>query len=179
MSNMLQRFVDENLGEMRFFIENGEVWFVATDICRALNVGNVTRALSRLDDDERSTLTLSKSREFVAGARSLSVVNEPGMWRLVLSSRKECARSVKRWIAHTVLPSIRKNGGYIEGQENLSSDEFEKLKTEIKALCKKVENKDFRIARLEAEVEELEMENSDLKKAEYANAYSSYLNEDY
>lgn len=176
---MLQTFINENLGEVRTLIKDGEAWFVAADLCRILGIRNVTQALNRLDGDESSTLCLNEGRGFVAGARSLNIVNEPGMWRLVLSSRKESAHSVKRWIAHDVLPSIRKNGGYIEGQENLSPDEFEKLKTEIKALRKKVENKDFRIAHLEAEVEEREDEISELKRKEYAKAYSSYLNEDY
>ena len=177
MSNMLQTFINENLGEVRIFLKDGEAWFVAADICKALQIGNTPQALSRLEPDQRSTIITNDSREFVPGARSLSIINESGMWRLVFTSRKEEARSLCQWITCTVLPSIRKNGGYIEGQENLSAEEFEKLKAEIKALKRKIDNKDFRIARLEAEVEELEMENSDLKKAEYANAYSSYLND--
>lgn len=108
----------------------------------------------------------------------MNVVNEPGMWRLALASRKESANNLKRWLTHTVLPSIRVNGGYIEGQENLSLEEAKVLRKEITSLRNKVEKRDFRIASLESEVEELEEENSRLRKAEYAKAYSRYL-EDY
>lgn len=153
--NILQSFIDENLGEVRVLLKDGEIWFVAADICRALGINNPRQAMRRLSGNEYSTVSLNDGREFVAGARYLNIVNEPGMWRLVLASRKPSAESLKTWLTHTVLPSIRKNGGYIEGQEALPKEEFEKLNAMIKNLRKQVESQSIEIASLSEENEQL------------------------
>lgn len=91
--------------------ENGDCqWFVAADVCRALGLGNSTNACARLDDDEHALISI---KGLSRGNDEANAVNEPGLYTLVLSSRKPEAKAFKRWIAHEVIPSIRKTGGYI------------------------------------------------------------------
>lgn len=84
----------------------GEPWFVAKDVCDALEISNPTDALKRLDDDERARFNLGRQGE-------ANIVNEPGLYSLILASRKPEAKAFKRWITHEVLPAIRRDGGYI------------------------------------------------------------------
>ena len=85
---------------------NNEPWFVAKDVCDALGISNPTDALKRLDDDERARFNLGRQGE-------ANIVNEPGLYSLILASRKPEAKAFKRWITHEVLPAIRRDGGYI------------------------------------------------------------------
>ena len=87
--------------------ENEEPWWVAKEICDALGLENVTRACARLDEDEKNTITLSKC---IPGNPETVIVNEPGMYSLVLRSEKPEAKAFKRWVTHEVLPAIRKTG---------------------------------------------------------------------
>ncbi len=92
--------------EIRVVIgENGEPWFVAADVCSVIDVQNVSQAVSRLDDDERSMFNIGRQGE-------VSIVNESGLYSLVLGSRKPEAKKFKKWITSEVLPSIRKTGAY-------------------------------------------------------------------
>ena len=74
-------------------VKKGEPWFVAADVCRALGLGNSTVAVARLDEDERSKFNLGRQGE-------ATIINEPGLYALVLSSRKPEAKAFKRWITH-------------------------------------------------------------------------------
>ncbi|ESA37650.1 prophage antirepressor [Leptolyngbya sp. Heron Island J] len=82
--------------------------WVATDVCAALNIRNSSQALDRLDDDEKG-ICLSDTP---GGEQELLTVNEPGLYGLVLGSRKPEAKRFKRWLKHEVLPAIRKTGSY-------------------------------------------------------------------
>lgn len=96
----------------------GEPWFVAADVCRALEIDNT--ATRRLDEDEKAALRLTQtSSNGTEQGRDVTIINEPGLYALVLSSRKPEAKAFKRWITHEVIPSIRKTGGYIAGQETI------------------------------------------------------------
>lgn len=86
----------------------GEPWFVAADAALILGISNVHSSLALLDDDERGI----HSMETPSGLQSVSVVNEPGLYSLILRSRKAEAKTFKRWITHDVLPAIRKTGSY-------------------------------------------------------------------
>lgn len=116
--NELQIFNSEEFGEIRTITKDNEPWFVASDICRSLDLSNPTMAMQRIDDDEKAKFNLGLS------GGETNCVNEYGLYSLVLASRKREAKDFKRWITHEVLPSIRKNGGYIAGQETLSDDEL-------------------------------------------------------
>ena len=115
--NNLQIFKSEEFGEIRVVEKEGQPWFVASDICKVLDVQNATQALYRLDDDERSMFNIGRQGE-------ANIVNEYGLYNLILASRKPEAKKFKRWVTHEVLPSIRKNGGYIANQENLTPEQI-------------------------------------------------------
>lgn len=112
-------YENKRFGNIRTFVEEGkqEPWFVAADVCRALEVKNARDAVARLDDDEKNTVVLTDGNR---GNPNVTVVSEPGLYALVISSRKPEAKEFKRWITHDVIPSIRKSGGYIAGQEDMS-----------------------------------------------------------
>ena len=118
--NELTIFENPEFGQMRVINKNDEPWFVAADVCRALEISNNRDALNRLDADEKDVALT----DTLGGQQQMSIVNEPGLYSLVLGSRKPEAKAFKRWITHEVIPSIRKTGGYIAGQENLSDAEL-------------------------------------------------------
>lgn len=103
--NELQIFKNEEFGEVRSLIIDNEPWFVASDVCKALNIKNATDTLKRLDDDERARFNLGRQGE-------ANIINEYGLYNLILASRKPEAKQFKRWITHEVIPSIRKTGIY-------------------------------------------------------------------
>jgi len=89
--------------------DEGEPLFIAADVCKVLDIDQVSRAMERLDDDEKGVI----SNNTPGGKQEMWAVNEPGLYTLVLGSRKPAAKEFKRWIAHEVIPSIRKTGGYV------------------------------------------------------------------
>lgn len=97
----LTNFNNEQFGSVRAVSIDGEPWFVAADVCRALDLSNPTIATSRLDEDERAKFNLGRQGEG-------TIVNEPGLYSLVLGSRKPEAKAFKRWITHDIIPTIRK-----------------------------------------------------------------------
>lgn len=106
-------FSSPEFGSVRTLVRDGEPWFVAADVCRAMDVGNSRMAVNRLDNDEKMTVSLTDSHSGRrGGAQSITLVNEPGMYTLVLGSRKPEAKTFKRWITHEVIPAIRKTGKY-------------------------------------------------------------------
>lgn len=88
--------------------EASEPWWVAADVCVVLGIVNPSSSLAQLDDDERGLRTM----ETPSGAQSMAVVNEAGLYSLILRSRKPEAKAFKRWVTHEVLPTIRKHGAY-------------------------------------------------------------------
>lgn len=101
----VQVFKNEQFGEIRTVTIENEPWFVAADVCKALDLGNPSQALVRLEEDERSSFNLGRQGE-------ANLINEPGLYSLVLGSRKKEAKAFKRWVTHDVLPTIRKHGVY-------------------------------------------------------------------
>lgn len=94
--------------QVRTVLVDGEPWFVAADVCRILEHTNPSMAVSSLDDDEKGL----RNVDTLGGAQSLMAVNEPGLYSLILRSRKPEAKKFKRWVTHDVLPTIRKTGRY-------------------------------------------------------------------
>lgn len=101
-------------------MNDGETWFVGLDICRVLGIRDHKQALERLDEDERGWCTIPPQIGDEQ-ARSMVVVSEPGVYRLVFTSRKPVAERFKRWLAHDIIPSIRKTGSYGPQQDVLPS----------------------------------------------------------
>lgn len=110
MENKLMIFENEAFGKVRTLNLNGEPWFVAVDVCSVLDLSNPTIAVSRLDEDERAKFNLGRQGD-------ATIVNEPGLYTLVLGSRKPEAKAFKRWITHEVIPAIRKHGVYITDEK--------------------------------------------------------------
>lgn len=119
--------------------ENGEPWFVAKDVCDVLGLNNVSQALTRLDDDEKSSIILNDG---TPGTPTKTIVSESGIYSLTIASRKPEAREFKRWVTHEVLPSIRKHGAYMTQQtldKVLTSHDFLiQLATKLKEEQEKV-----------------------------------------
>lgn len=84
-------------------------WWVAADVCKVLGIGNPSQAITRLDDDEKGVIT----NETLGGRQSLTVVNESGLYALVITSRKPAAKAFRKWITSEVVPQIRKTGKYV------------------------------------------------------------------
>lgn len=108
--NQLQTFYFDNQN-VRIIELNNEPWFVAADVCRVLALTNPTVTINRLDDDERAKFNLGRQGE-------TNIVNESGLYELIFASRKPTARAFKKWVKSEVLPSIRKDGGYIATNED-------------------------------------------------------------
>lgn len=108
MNNEVKVFNNETFGEVRTIVEGDEVWFVAKDVCNILGLDDVSHATDRLDGDEKLIRKL-----FVAGQnRNVLLVNESGLYTLVLRSNKPAAKQFRKWVTSEVLPSIRKHGLY-------------------------------------------------------------------
>lgn len=101
-------FESKEFGQVRSVLRDGEPWFVAADVCSALEISNNRDAMARLDADEKDVALTDTP----GGQQEMSIVNEPGLYSLVLGSRKPEAKAFKRWITHEVIPSIRKTGQY-------------------------------------------------------------------
>ena len=109
MDNKLMTFENAAFGKIRTITIDGEPWFVAVDVCKALQIANSRDALTRIDDDEKGVVLT----DTLGGKQEVTIVNEPGLYMLVLSSRKPEAKAFKRWITHEVIPAIRKHGAYM------------------------------------------------------------------
>lgn len=108
--NELQIFKNNEFGEIRTVTKNNEPWFVAIDVCNALDLKNPTVSVGRLDEDEVTKFNLGG----LSGESN--IVSEYGLYNLILASRKKEAKKFKRWITHEVIPSIRKHGAYMSSE---------------------------------------------------------------
>jgi anti-repressor protein len=104
--NQLSKVFQFGDNQVRTVLLNNEPWFVAKDVCEVLELTNTSMALQKLDEDERSKFNLGRQGE-------TNIVNEAGLYSLILTSRKSEAKQFKRWVTHEVLPTIRKHGAYL------------------------------------------------------------------
>ena len=112
MNNALQVF-DYNGSTIRTVDKDGEVWFVAKDVCDVLELTNPTEAIRSLDNDEKMTLRDTEGHSGQrGGAQFFNVINESGLYKLTFRSQKPEAKKFTRWVTHDVLPTIRKTGSY-------------------------------------------------------------------
>ena len=151
VNNGIQVFENSDFGKVRVVERDSEPWFVAADICRALDIGNPSQAILRLDDDEKVTLTTNEGHSGRSGgAQMLNIVSEAGLYSLILKSRKPEAKIFKRWITHEVIPSVRKHGAYI------TPDKIEEILINpdtIIRLCTDLKEERAKRAALEVKVE--------------------------
>lgn len=109
--NELQKVFQYDDSQVRTVVVNEEIWFVAKDICEVLEIKNTTDVIKRLDPDEVTRFNLGG----LSG--ETNIVNESGLYSLILGSRKQEAKQFKRWITHEVLPTIRRTGGYVANED--------------------------------------------------------------
>jgi anti-repressor protein len=107
-AQQVQPFVFDKY-DVRVINRDGEPWFVASDACDALGIGNPRQAVTRLDDDEKDAVILNDA---IGRPQETTIVNESGLYALVFSSGKAAAKRFKKWVRSEVLPSIRKTGAY-------------------------------------------------------------------
>ncbi|WP_158599928.1 phage antirepressor [Azospirillum cavernae] len=99
--------------DVRITDRAGDPWFVLADVCRVLEIGNPSDAAKRVDDDEKMTLDNTEGHSGQrGGAQSFTIINESGLYSLILTSRKPAAKRFKKWVTADVLPTIRKTGSY-------------------------------------------------------------------
>jgi prophage antirepressor-like protein len=110
--NELTIFNFEEEQEVRTLELDGELWFVAKDVCDILGLGNARETISNFPEDERNTVSSTDGIHEGPGNPNVNIINEPGLYRLIFQSRKPEAERFKRWVFHEVLPAIRKTGAY-------------------------------------------------------------------
>lgn len=114
-------FNNPEFGEIRIVNISGEPWFVGKDVADALGYSDTDKAIrTHVDDEDKLTRQIGGSGQ----SRAMTIINESGVYSLIFSSKLERAKEFKRWVTSEVLPSIRKNGGYITGQEGMAPEEL-------------------------------------------------------
>lgn len=88
---------------------NGEPWFIASEVCKLLDIRNTPDAVSRLDDDEKSSIVIT---DRTSGNPNKTIISESGLYALIFKSKKESAAKFRKWVTKEVIPSIRKTGTY-------------------------------------------------------------------
>lgn len=160
MSN-IQIFNYQN-NEVRTVELNGDPWFVLKDVCNILGVVNDRNVAARLDEDEKGVCQM----DTLGGAQNVTVVSESGLYHVILRSDKPEAAPFRKWVTSEVLPSIRKNGGYIAGQEQLTPEEL--MAKALLVANKTLADREARICELTAQNSQLTVEKQIMQpKAEY------------
>lgn len=121
MNNEIRKFDFRGASLRTLTDEAGEPWFVLKDCISILDLGNPTETVKMFDKDEFSTTEVIDS---IGRRQQTYIISEPGLYRLVMKSRKPEAKEFQRWVTHEVLPSIRKHGGYMAGQERMTPEQM-------------------------------------------------------
>lgn len=154
--NELQIFNNPEFGVIRTIEMNGEPWFVGKDVAEALGYSNPQKAIrDHVDDEDKGVNEMFTP----GGKQQVPIINESGLYSLILSSKLPGAKRFKRWITSEVLPSIRKTGGYIAGQETMTPEE---LMAKALTVAQKT------LAEREARLSQISVENAIMQpKADY------------
>ena len=162
--NEIRIFKSEEFGEIRTVEIGGEPWFVGKDVAETLGYERPTKAVSdHVDCEDRDEVPIQDS---IGRMQNTAIINESGLYSLILSSKLPSAKAFKRWVTSEVLPSIRKHGGYINGQAEMSPEEL--MAKALQVAQKTLEEREARIGVLAAENSALTVEKQILKpKADY------------
>ena len=145
----LKIFTNEEFGEIRTSVVNSEPMFCLSDICKSLGLSQPSKVKERLNEKGVRTIPTLTS----GGEQNLLYINEPNLYKVIFQSRKESAERFTDWVTSEVLPSIRKNGGYIAGQEALSDDEL--LSKALLVAHNKIAERDKIIEQKQARIEQM------------------------
>ena len=153
--NELQIFKNEKFGEVRTMSIDGEPWFMGKDVAEILGYANTPKAIrDHIDAEDKMTERIVLSGQ----NREVVFINESGLYSLILRSKLPSAKEFKHWVTSEILPSIRKHGGYITGQEHMTGEEL---------LARAVKYANSKIEELESKVEVM------TPKAIFADAVST------
>ena len=162
--NELQIFDSAEFGQIRTIAINNEPWFVAKDVCEAFGDTNYRRSVANIEDDDKGVSQIDTP----GGKQGMTVINESGLYSLLFQMQPQKAKGVsqneqaiddrinrlkrfKKWVTHEILPSIRKNGGYIAGQETMSDEEL--MAKALVVAQNKIAERDALIQKQQAKIE--------------------------
>ena len=145
----LKIFTNEEFGEIRTSVVNSEPMFCLSDICKSLGLSQPSKVKERLNEKGVRTIPTLTS----GGEQNLLYIKEPSLYKVIFQSRKETEERFTEWETSEVLPSIRKNGGYISGQETLSDDEL--LSKALLVAHNKIAERDKIIEQKQARIEQM------------------------
>lgn len=157
-------FKNPEFGRIRTVVIDSDAWFVGKDVALVLGYADVNKAIAMHVDDEDKKLNDKTSPSF--GQRGATLINESGLYSLILSSKLPTAKEFKRWVTSEVLPAIRKTGGYIPHDEEMSDAEIMAKAFQISQ--RTIEEQHRKIGALEIEKSHLQVENQVMApKADY------------
>lgn len=157
-------FKNPEFGQIRTVVIDSDAWFVGKDVALVLGYADVNKAIAMHVDDEDKKLNDKTSPSF--GQRGATLINESGLYSLILSSKLPNAKKFKRWVTSEVLPAIRKTGGYIPHDEEMSDAEIMAKAFQISQ--RTIEEQHRKIGALEIEKSHLQVENQVMApKADY------------
>lgn len=174
--NQIEIFKNEEFGEIRTVLINGEPWFVGKDVCKAFGDTNYRRSLARVDDDEKGVSQITT----LGGTQNMTILNESGLYSILFYMQPQKAKGVsqndslieeritklkkfKHWVTSEVLPTIRKTGGYINNVDLMVNTYFSNIpdtqKTIVRGLLVNIEEKQKKIVSLTNENDLLMQKN--------------------
>lgn len=166
MNNEIQKFDFKGSSLRTLTDEAGEPWFVAKDVCDILGMSNPSMAVTALDKDEVAQID---PKDYLGSEnrsnQAVNIVSEPGLYKLIMRSRKPEAKEFQRWVTPEVLPSIRKTGGYIPTSESDSDEDI--MARAVLVAQKTIKQKNQQIAEQQTRIVELE------PKARFADAVAA------
>ena len=166
MNNELQKFDFRGTSLRTLTDEAGEPWFVAKDVCDILGMSNPSMAVTALDKDEVAQID---PKDYLGSEnrsnQAVNIVSEPGLYKLIMRSRRPEAKEFQRWVTHEVLPSIRKTGGYIPTSESDSDEDI--MARAVLVAQKTIERKNQQLQAKDAQIKVLE------PKARFADAVAA------
>ena len=149
--NELKIFENPAFGKVRLVEQGGEPWFVGKDVAEILGYSDLNKAVAMHVDDDDKKLNDKTSPSF--GQRGTTLINESGLYSLVLSSKLPDAKKFKHWVTAEVLPAIRKTGGYIAGSEKMSDAEL--MAKAVLVAQATIKERDARIKELESDTQRM------------------------
>ena len=166
MNNEIQRFDFKGASLRTLTDEEGEPWFIAKDVCDILGMSNPSMAVIALDKDEVAQID---PKDYLGSEnrsnQAVNIVSEPGLYKLIMRSRKPEAKEFQRWVTHDVLPQIRRTGGYIPTSESDSDEDI--MARAVLVAQKTIKQKNQQIAEQQTRIVELE------PKARFADAVAA------
>ena len=148
--NELKIFENPAFGKVRIIQQNGEPWFIGKDVAEILGYSNTPKAIrDHVDDEDKLAERIVLSGQ----NREVAIINESGLYSLILSSKMPKAKEFKRWVTAEVLPAIRKTGGYIAGSEKMSDAEL--MAKAVLVAQATIKERDARIKELESDTQRM------------------------